>query len=135
MTVDRLLYDYVVSETEYSNKSIIMKEGAHGQTAYLILEGNAKVFKKIKKGAVTITTLKEGDIFGEMVLFAEKGKGVRAASVVAEGPVRVGRLDSTRILSDYQKVSPQLRDLIRTLSKRLDEMNEKAVSLVVKLKK
>ncbi|MBW1682325.1 MAG: cyclic nucleotide-binding domain-containing protein [Deltaproteobacteria bacterium] len=120
MIEDHLLLGYIASEETYEDRTVIIEEGSKGEWIFVVLEGRVKVKKKTEKGKVTLDTLKEGDIFGEMVLL-EQRKGVRTASVVADGRVRVGVLDTQRVVRDYESLSPQLKDLIRTLIVRLKE--------------
>jgi len=90
-----------------------------------------KVKKRTAKGMVTIDSLKEGEVFGEMV-FLEGGTGARSASVIAaEGPVRVGLLDTEKLISDYEAVAPDLKTLIQSLMSKLRDTTSKVCSIVV----
>jgi len=131
MTIDGQVYGYVAEEETYPDKAVIIEEGSKGDWVYVILKGSAKVTKKTRKGAVTLDTLREGDVFGEMVLL-ETGQELRSASVVAaDGPVRLGVLDSERLVKDYGTLSPQLRALMRTLIRRLKETTDSVCNAVV----
>ncbi len=131
MTIDGLVYGYVASEEVYPDKAVIIEEGSKGDWVYVILEGSAKVRKRTRKGVVTLDTLSEGDIFGEMVLL-ETGQELRSASVVAAGGlVRLGVLDSERLVKDYGTLSPQLRALMRSLIRRLKETTDSVCNAVV----
>ena len=131
MTVDQLVYGYLANEESYADKSVIIEEGSTGNWVYVILEGKVNVKKKAADGLIIIDTLKAGDIFGEMAMFGQKG-GIRTASVVALGPVRVGVLDTERLVRDYESISPQLRDLMKSLIKRLKDTNNKVIALAVR---
>ena len=131
MTIDKSVYGYVVDEETYPDKATIIEEGSRGNWAYVILEGRAKVKKRTSKGMVTVDTLEEGAIFGEMGFFEKRG-WVRSASVVAaDGAVRVGVLDSHRLVKDFEALSPQLRALISSLTLKLKETTEKVCAMVV----
>jgi len=132
MTIDQLIYAYVANEEEYPDKTVVIEEGKKGDWVYLVLEGKLRVRKKTAKGYVTVYTLKEGDILGEMLLL-EPGKGVRTASVVADGPVKLGVLDTSRLLRDYDTISPRLKGLIRSLVQRLEETTDKVCELAVEV--
>ena len=94
------LHSYVVEETAYSDDDVIIEEGSNGSWIYVILEGAAKVKKRTPRGMITIDTLREGEVFGEMV-FLEGGKSPRSASVIAaEGQVRIGLLDTQKLIDD-----------------------------------
>jgi CRP-like cAMP-binding protein len=130
MSIDEFIFAFVAKEESYRDNDYIIKEGASGDWVYLIIEGKVKVKKMTSKGLLTIDTLKEGEIFGEMILW-QSGRGARTASVLADGPVKVGVLDTEALLREYEKLSPRLKDLMRSLIKRLNETTKKAVTLAV----
>lgn len=130
MTIEQSIYSYIAKEENYQDNDYIIKEGTSGNWVYLILEGQIKVKKITSKGLITIDQLKEGDIFGEMVLW-HAGQGTRTASIVADGPVKVGVLDTEFLLKDYEKLSPRLKDLMKSLIKRLYETTQQAVAVAV----
>ena len=124
------LNSYIAEEMSYSNGDVIIEEGSQGSWIYVILEGSAKVKKRTPRGFVTIDTLGEGEAFGEMV-FLEGGKSPRSASIVAaEGRVRVGLLDTQKLIDDYEAVPSELKTLIRSLMLKLRNTTSKACSIV-----
>jgi CRP-like cAMP-binding protein len=129
LALDGGIQSYVAKEEEYPDGGVIVKEGSSGDWIYVILRGRVKVKRMCSKGLVTVGTLKEGDIFGEMAFFMYPQK-TRSASIVADGPVRVGVLDSDLLVREFASVSPRLRSLIRSLMMRLKETTGKAVDLV-----
>lgn len=131
MTIDSEIYNYVVSEETHPDKSVIIKEGGHSNWVYLLLEGKVKVKKRTSKGMLTIDTLKEGDIFGEMILLRSDKVG-RTASFIADGSVLLGLLDTIRITDDLNSLSPQLRKFISTLATRLQDATDKVVGMALK---
>jgi len=131
MEIDSRLFRYIVNEESYSDKAVIIQEGSSGNWVYVVLEGKVKVKKKTPKGLLTITTLKEGTVFGEL-LFLQMGGKKRTASVVADGPVTAGLLDMALLDKEYQSISPLLKDLISTLAGRLQESSARLVAMTVK---
>jgi len=122
---------YIMEVKTYSGGEVIIEEGSFGSWIYVILEGSVKVKKRTAKGMVTIDSLKEGEVFGEMV-FLEGGTGARSASVIAaEGPVRVALLDTEKLISDYEAVAPDLKTLIQSLMSKLRDTTSKVCSIVV----
>jgi len=122
---------YIMEVKTYSGGDVIIEEGSFGSWIYVILEGLVKVKKRTAKGMVTIDSLKEGEVFGEMV-FLEGGTGARSASVIAaEGPVRVGLLDTEKLISDYEAVAPDLKTLIQSLMSKLRDTTSKVCSILV----
>ena len=133
MPIKKFLFSYVAQEEEYNEGEAIIKEGSRGDWVYLILQGRAKVKKMTSKGMVLIDTLIEGDIFGEMVLF-QSGKVARSASVIADNYVKVGVLDTQRLIKEYESISPRLKSLIKSFIKRVADTTNKAVILAVETK-
>jgi CRP-like cAMP-binding protein len=117
MAINSMIYGYMVDEHDYADKAVIIEEGSIGDWVYVILEGRVKMRKKTKKGMVTLATFKEGDIFGELPLFDKRDR-IRTETVVANGPVKIGILDTSRLDKELELLSPQLRGLMRTLVSR-----------------
>jgi CRP/FNR family cyclic AMP-dependent transcriptional regulator len=128
MPLHPTFHAYIASEEFYPDGSVIVEEGTVGDWVYVILEGSAKVRKKTLKGLVTIDTLKEGDVFGEMG-FLEGGKRFRSASVVASEDVWVGILDGEKLTRDFETIPSNLRALIRSLVLKLREITTSVCSL------
>ncbi len=128
--IDQNILGYLAKEESFADGEFIVRESSSGHWVYVMIEGKAKVKKKTPKGLVTIDTLKAGDIFGEMVLW-QSSQESRTASVIAEGPVRVGVLDSEQVLRDYESISPRLKSLLKSLIIRLDNTTKKAVVMAV----
>ena len=131
MSTDPAFDPYVVEVKTYSGGEVIIEEGSFGSWIYVILEGSVKVKKTTAKGMVTIDTLREGEVFGEMV-FLEGGKMARSASVIAaEDRVKVGLLDTQRLVDDYEAVAPELKTLIQSLMNKLRDTTSKVCSTLV----
>jgi CRP-like cAMP-binding protein len=125
----QLLWAYVAREEKYPEDATIIKEGTWGDWAYVLLEGRAKVTKGTDKGTMTLGTLKEGAVFGEVGFFEVNG-GTRSASVIAsDGPVRVGVLDSHLLRKDYEALSLELRELLKALVIRLKRTSDSLSSI------
>ncbi len=131
MSTDPAFDPYVVEVRTYSGGEVIIEEGSFGSWVYVILEGSVKVKKRTAKRMVTIDTLKEGEVFGEMV-FLEGGTGARSASVIAaEGPVKVGLLDTQKLTDDYEALAPEVKTLIQSLMSKLRDTTSKVCSTLV----
>ncbi len=124
MAIDNSVYGYMVDEQDFPDKKVIIEENSIGDWVYIVLEGQVKVKKKTEKGMVTLATLGEGAVFGEMPLFLKRDK-LRTATVQAHGPVKVGVLDTARLDKEFELLSPQLKGLIKTLARRFTETMDK----------
>ena len=70
-----------VVQRSYRKGTLIIEEGSHGDTLYLLLRGKVKAFSSDARGReVTYGVYGAGDYFGEMSLDG----GPRSASVIAE---------------------------------------------------
>jgi CRP-like cAMP-binding protein len=130
MVIENFLYTYISQEERYDEGVVIIQEGSKGHWAYIVLEGTVKVKKKTSKGVVTIDTLSEGDIFGEMILW-QAGQGTRTASIIAETKVRVGVLNTELLMKEYETISPRLKSLIGSLIQRLASTTQRVVKLAI----
>ncbi|XP_077369100.1 cGMP-dependent protein kinase 1-like isoform X3 [Festucalex cinctus] len=76
----------VLEETHYNNGDYIIRQGATGDTFFIISEGQVTVWQQSASSGqqVAVQTLSKGDWFGEQAL---KGEDVRTSSVTAEGAV------------------------------------------------
>jgi CRP-like cAMP-binding protein len=129
MAIDPVILGYVVEEEQYPDKQVIIEEGSKGNWAYVILQGKVKIITKAPKGLITVDTLKEGAIFGEMAMF-HKGEALRTASVIADGPVQIGVLDRDRLFAAYASVSPRIKFLIETMIERLEDTTNAITGLL-----
>jgi CRP/FNR family cyclic AMP-dependent transcriptional regulator len=125
MVIDSIIYAYIVKKEVVQPNVTIIKEDGKGDWVYVVLEGKVKVKKRTPKGLITIDTLKEGAIIGE-IPFLLKTQQSRTAFVISEGVVRLGILDKERLEKEYELISPQLKSLIKTLVLRLKETTKKA---------
>lgn len=111
--------------------TIIFKDGEPTDSKmYIILQGNVDVFKNHNKhGEMCIATLAQGDFFGEMSLFIEKG---RTATVVAANEVTTVVIDRSSVL-DFLKSNPEsMFSFVQSLCVRLDSTSVNAADNVVR---
>jgi len=130
MTIDSAVYSYVLGEEDYEDGTVILKEDTKGDWLYIILEGQAEVKVNTPVRMIKVDTLKEGEIFGEVPLFGET-KGLRTASIVARGQIKVGILDKERMKSEFECLSPQLRELLTSLVSKLAKTTKEVSLLAV----
>ena len=134
MTIEPILLAYVASKEIYSDGEKIIREGRKNDLVYVILQGCVKIQKKTPRGLVTLSTLKEGAVLGEMA-YLTAGNGARRVTAVATGgQVRVGLLDPQRLRHDYEAVPPQLKDFMDLLIRRLRAANDRVCELVTNAK-
>jgi CRP-like cAMP-binding protein len=99
-------------EYEYPAGETVVREGVHGQTLFVVLEGKARVSRRGR----TVGRVGAGDFFGEIAVL---DRGPRTASVVAETPLRCWALHREE-LRDLVKAEPALGwALLESLASRL----------------
>src|SRR5512139_2603631 len=74
---------------QFPNGAIIIKQGDPGQSMFLIRSGKVRIFNDAEGGETTLTTLGQGDFFGEMALFDDHP---RSASAEAVGDVQLAEV-------------------------------------------
>jgi len=79
----------LVKQVRYMEGASVVKEGAPGDSFYVILEGQAKVVR----GKRAVARLVPGDFFGEISLL---DRGPRTASVVSETPMTMLEVKQSR---------------------------------------
>lgn len=131
MSINQIIYDYVISEETHSKGDVIIHEGSRNDTVYVILKGHVKIKKKTSRGQVTLATLKKGALLGESAFLTDGHKDRTASAVASSNSVRLGLLDKDRLRHEYESVSPRLKALIRSLTSRLRAANDKACDIVI----
>ena len=126
MTLESFIYGYIVREEVFPDQATIFEEGKYGDWVYIVMEGRVKTKKRTSKGMLTINTLGEGSVLGELP-FLRRTR--RTASVIADGQVKLGLLDKDRLEKEYEALSPQLKSLVTTTVLLLEEATTKASEL------
>ena len=130
MALESFIHGYIVKEEVFPDQATIIEEGKYGDWVYIVMEGRVKTKKRTSKGMLTINTLGEGSVVGE-IPFLKKTDRLRTASVLADGQVKLGVMDKDRLEKEYEALSPQLKSLVRTMVLRLEETTKKASLLAV----
>jgi signal transduction histidine kinase len=109
----------------YAPGSVLCHEDQLERTFYIILEGEAQVSKVINNAETRLlTTLKEGDFFGEMGLIHN---APRAATVAAKTPLVVLELDQPAFDQVLRHSSSIAMAMVREISNRLRQNDQMAV--------
>ena len=120
-----LNYVYVIDEDHFKDGDQIVKEGGHGRWIWMVLEGIVSVTKNTEKGPLTIARLGEGCFIGTFTSLLYK-EYVRSASVIAQGKVQLGVLDTEVLSKEFDSLSPEFRFLLVSLDERLRKISDKA---------
>lgn len=100
----------------FSDGQAIVTEGIISSKAYIVLEGEVRIAKKIGERLVTVGVLRKDDVFGEMGLFQET---FRSATVTAKGNVTVGIINQKYFEELMAGVPDDLRVILSAIIDRL----------------
>lgn len=90
----------LISElNEFAAGELLVEQGSHARSMYLILEGEAEVSTRSESGSNRVATLKEGDVFGEIGFIRPTE---RTADVRAITPIQALRYDFESIGKDLR---------------------------------
>ena len=126
MGLETFIYGYIIREEVFPDQTTIFEEGKYGDWVYIVMEGRVKTKKRTSKGMLTINTLGEGSVLGELP-FLRRTR--RSASVIADGQVKLGLLDKDRLEKEYEALSPQLKSMVTTTVLLLEKATTKAGEL------
>ena len=106
----------------------IFKEGAKGESMYVVLEGVIGItrltFKHDKEKRVTLAKLKKGSVFGEISLLSNQN---RTTGAITDSSLVIVMVIDKKTLESFDLGIQKLfhTQMISTLIRRLDGMNEK----------
>ena len=107
--------------------TIVLKEGEHSDSLYVVLSGKVKVFLTDEQGEeVTLNVLGEGEYFGEVSLF---DSGDRSASVITLDSSNFGVLNREDVLSLIANHPEMLRVIMTGTTSRIRDLSNNVRSL------
>ena len=114
---------------KYEKKGLtIFSEGAKGESMYVVLEGVIGItrltFKHDKEKRVTLAKLKKGSVFGEISLLSNQN---RTTGAITDSSLVIVMVIDKKTLESFDLGIQKLfhTQMILTLIRRLDDMNEK----------
>ncbi len=100
----------------------VFKEGDHGTSMYIVLEGEVEIFVIINGQEVHLASMKGGDFFGEMALFRDKP---RSACARVTKDVRLAVIDSRAQLEKFLTDNPLFASkMVNIMATRLAQTND-----------
>ena len=108
----------------FQDGQVIFKEGDNGDWIYVVDEGEVELSKLTDGQKVLIEILKAGDIFGEMAYI---DKTPRSATATAKGKTVVGILDREFFDKEFNKLSKDFQQMLKTVAFRLRKTTEMSV--------
>jgi len=116
----------IIEEVDYPIGEIIIKEGAHGDTLYMMTQGEVSVIKDLGTvNEIEIDRMTDGEYFGEMALFEDM---VRSVSIRTEKPsafMVLHKQEFKEIIREYPQIALEickvLSGRIRNLIKKIED--------------
>lgn len=111
-------YSYVVDEESFYDGDEIVREGAHGDWIWVILEGAAEIIKTTPDGPLRLLRVGDGAFLGSVAALLS-GDNVRGTTVVASGNIQLGMLNSQQLTAEIANLPNEFKGLIKSLDNRL----------------
>lgn len=119
----------IASYETFGDGKVIFAEGSNGDWMYVIEEGEVEISRNEGGRRIVIEVLKEGDIFGEIAYIS---KTPRSATATAKGTAVVGIVDRSFFDREFNALSADFQQLLKTVTLRLRKTTEKLVELTKK---
>lgn len=116
-------YMYVVDEEEFYEGDEIVIEGNYGNWMWVVLEGIVEISKQTDAGPLKILRLSDGAYVGSISSFLTESS-VRRTTAKAMNRVQLGMLDSHLLANEYAAMSQELREVVKSLDKRLNQVTD-----------
>lgn len=108
---------------QYNKGMVLFNEGDHGKEWYIIDKGSIQISKRINDKEQVITTLDDGDFFGEMVLFTDTLR-TATATVMEDSTIVVisEEIFNNYVMHDASILSLLLNKVCQRLKATTDEL-------------
>ena len=104
---------------DYRAKDVILRQGEHSDSLYIILDGSVSVMiedEHDKEHMLVVSYLNPGDFFGEMGLFVDsEEEAPRSAMIVARTKCQVAQISYSR----FHKIRDQFPDILFAIAKQM----------------
>eukprot|EP00297_Palpitomonas_bilix_P001801 CAMPEP_0113892966 /NCGR_PEP_ID=MMETSP0780_2-20120614/15769_1 /TAXON_ID=652834 /ORGANISM="Palpitomonas bilix" /LENGTH=1000 /DNA_ID=CAMNT_0000883081 /DNA_START=332 /DNA_END=3334 /DNA_ORIENTATION=- /assembly_acc=CAM_ASM_000599 len=116
------LMDHLVQEV-FAPGELIVTEGEVGTCMYFITRGWAEVVLGILRGEeVTLDTLKEGDIFGEVALLTRQKRNASIRAFTYVETLKLRKEDLEKVLVRYPEVNAEITSKAAMMMKKTIEL-------------
>ncbi len=105
----------------YKKDQVLFEQGEVGDSAYIIVEGEADVIVDSPKGPISVATLKRNDIVGEIAILCDvpRTAAVKAASELVT--LKVTKELFFRMIMDFPEMGVEI---MRVLAHRLEQTTQ-----------
>ena len=123
-------YLHVVDEEEFFDGEEIIIEGNHGNWIWVILEGTVELTRSTPKGPIKFLQIGDGAFIGSISSLLSD-ESVRNVTATAVGNVQLGMLDSQGIGSEFSRMTPEFKNIVRSLDNRFNAIMDRAVASTI----
>ena len=114
---------------QYPKNTVIINEGEHADSLYLIDQGRVKVYCSDKNGKEFImNTLEPGDYFGELALLDDDRRSASVRTMEKCTFRIIYKEDFQRVISDHPNIA---KVLMRNLTRSVRKLTDKVKSLAL----
>lgn len=110
----------------YRDGECVLYEGDPSDYLFVVQEGQVEIAFDTEDSTTRLVLLEKGDLFGESALFS---RGPRSANVRAVGDARVLTLDRQVLLRRLRQNPLLALELLRSMSRRIQAMEEVVKSM------
>ncbi|MCP4668600.1 MAG: cyclic nucleotide-binding domain-containing protein [Deltaproteobacteria bacterium] len=116
----------VTEEVVFPTGDVVIKEGEHGETMYLIIEGEVSVIKaQGTDKEIELDRIGAGDYFGEMALFEGQVRSATVRTLEESRLLVLHKQEFTEIVREYPQIALHI---CKVLSQRMRELHQKIQS-------
>src|ERR1700724_4635686 len=111
--------------THFAEGKVLFREGDPADSVFLVLSGVVDVLRELDGDPILLGTVRAGQFIGEMGVVENRP---RSATARAASEVEVEILTPTEFFDQIASSPPAARELIRRLSQRLREADDRIVN-------
>jgi CRP-like cAMP-binding protein len=116
-----------VEVVEMPQSATLFREGQPGDSMFLILDGQMRVYTKTKGGEIIfLRMLEAGDAFGEVALLNQMPRSASVEAVRSSVLIKISSATVQQLLSDHPALAAQfLFHLAKSLGRQLSDLTAK----------
>ncbi|MFN6337276.1 MAG: cyclic nucleotide-binding domain-containing protein [Cyanobacteriota bacterium] len=120
----RLALAHSSQTASFGPGEVIVREGAEGDSLYVVLSGRVEVSKRLDGRERVVATLGEHQVFGEMTLFLDAPRSATVRALEECRLLRVGRPAVKRLLQDDPQLLERFAALVAARRAELDHLSQ-----------